>query len=85
MAGTLALLAPIVHSEMGSGTAEDVPAVALCGRIGKSWVAAMLDGGIDEGGATSKLGGIAEWARERGGEDEHGGDGADDIEGGGFN
>jgi hypothetical protein len=34
---------------------------------------------------TSELGGIAEWAREGGGEDEHGGNGADDIEGGGFN
>jgi hypothetical protein len=84
VAGTLALVAPIMCSEMGSGTAEDVPAVALCGRIGKGWVAATLDGGIDKDGPTCELGGIAEWARERRGEDGGGGDGADDVEGGGF-
>jgi hypothetical protein len=71
--------------------AEDISAVALHGGVGKGWAVAKLDGGIDEGGVnvdmdwvTSELGGIAEWARERGGEDERGGDGADNVEGGGF-
>jgi hypothetical protein len=67
VAGTLALLVPIVCSEMGSGVAEDVSAVALQGGISEGWVAAKLDGIIDEGGVTtdrewvtSELGGIAE-------------------------
>jgi len=85
MAGIPALLVPVTHLEMRSGTAGDVLAAVLCGGIGKDWVVATLDSRIDEGGVTSELGGIAEQARERGGEDEHGGNGADNIEGGGFN
>jgi hypothetical protein len=85
VAGTLALLVPVTCSERGPGMAKDISAVVLHGGVGKGWVAAKLDSGIDEGGVTSELGGIAEWARERGGEDEHGGNGADNVEGGGFN
>jgi hypothetical protein len=94
MAGTLALLVPVMCSEMGSGIAEDVLSVALHGRIGEGWMAAKLDGGIDKGmvttssidreWVTSELGGIAEWAREAGGEDKYGGNEADDIEAGIF-
>jgi hypothetical protein len=94
VAGTLALLVPIAHLGVGSWTVEDVPVAAPHGRIGKGWVGAKLDGGINEGGVTtgginrdwvtSELGRIAEWARERGGDDKHGGDGADNIEVGGF-
>jgi hypothetical protein len=94
VASTLALLVPIARSGVGSRTAEDDPVVVPHGGIGGGWVGAKLDGRIDEGRVTtggvdrdwvtSELGSIAEWAKERGGVDEHGGDGADDIEVGGF-
>jgi hypothetical protein len=94
MASTLVLLVPITCSGVGSRTAEDDPVVVPHGGIGGDWIWAKLDGrinegrvttgGIDRDWVTSKLGSIAEWAKERRGVGKCSGDGADDVEVGGF-